>query len=212
MEFFEQCCPKYFGKYKSFSHWFKGTKPNRDVCDYYDENKIEFQKINENKSTDIHLQQIAEQMYDLYNEIEAVELKSGEWHLPFKSKIDYWKLGEATSNYYIKDNPSEVVNIPKWELKISTALLSNPTETDYQKLIEIHDQLVKDNELDTFVHCARVMSDEEYNSLIRGKISYIDNIDYITLNEDNSSNDILGWSDNYKGFISYKNIIENEIK
>ena len=30
-------------------------------------------------------------------------------------------------------------------------------ETDYSKLGEIHDQLIKNNELDTFVHCARVI-------------------------------------------------------
>lgn len=171
-EFFDKCCPKYYfqigehicySKKKWDEFWYK---------EFPETSYKKWENINQNKTTDIHLQQIAEQMYDLYNESEPFELKEGEYHIPFKNEIDYLKLGEATSKYYVEDNPSEVVNVPKWELKISTTLISNPTETDYFKLIQIHDQLVKDNELDTFVHCEKVMDNKEYFDFFRGNKEY----------------------------------------
>lgn len=63
---------------------------------------------------------------------------------------------------------------------------------------------IEKNELDTFVHCARVMTDEEYNGYVKGKMP----------NKTNHSiqvptKDMFGYCDNYRGFISYKNIIKN---
>lgn len=187
-EFFGRVCPRY--SYESSVGYVFLIK---DTLQLWDKNYSDNTIINKNKTTDPHLQQIAEQMYDLYNESVAVELKEGGYHIPFYDDI-------IDSIGYRNRYKLSLV-------KISTASISNPQETDYSKLIEIHDKLVKGNELDTFVHCARVMSDDEYKTFIKGKArSY--NLIANQINFDDIAH--LGWCDNFKGFISYKNLIKNE--
>lgn len=197
-EFFDKCCPKYKEPLTNNIYWSKkklyqmefttNTKPLLDDLD----NGVFFEKINQNKITPQLLQELAEEMYDKYYYSKAIELKEGDWHIPYNNNNDLFinyemeHLNELSSKERIK-----------MELRLATALISNPQETDYYKLLEIYDQLLEDNELDTFAHCARVMNDEEYENSIKSdyrKYSDIKN----------------GWCESYKGFISYKNIIENE--
>jgi len=257
MEFFDKCCPKYsFAHTKitidgiKYNSWndikkIKGLEDKifqEDLDDYTDSDKL---RCNQNKTTDIHLQQIAEEMYDLYNESEVVELKEHEWHLPNYSiiksityKLDYddYIKNELYKKYStaLISNPNNTdftwicnecntsnltSSVSEYEINkgshscINCGCMEFHKETDYSKLIEIHDQLIKNNELDTFVHCARVMCKDEYNAHIKGKfdINYADTTydDYKIINA-GSTLDSFGWCDSFKGFISYKNIIENE--
>ncbi len=184
-KFFEKCCPKYF--------------INKDIPPWGIE-----KKVNQNKTTPQPLQELAEEMYDLYNESEAVELKEGEWHLPSEEVVVY-ELVDDSGGVPDRYNEMEIQErFDDFSIAISVTLLSNPNETDYNELIQIHDQLIENNELDTFVHCARVMTDEEYNGYVKGKMP----------NKTNHSiqvptKDMFGYCDNYRGFISYKNIIKN---
>ncbi len=204
MEFFDKVCPKYefeipLSNYDNTA-WDKQLfKSKKSIPVSKDDNKILWDKINQNKKTDIRLQAIAEQMYDAYNESEAIELRSGEWHLPYKFTDD--ELLECTVNKAegLSNTYYQVTDCRDYPQYLAIGKINNSSITDCRVLKQIYDQLVKDNELDTFVHCARVMSEDEYNTYFKGK-RYSGNDDLLKG---------FGICDSYKGFINYKNIIEN---
>ena len=69
-------------------------------------------------------------------------------------------------------------------------------EIDYEKDIALHDQLLSAKHASPFEHCCRVLTEEEYNTL--GKIVLHSENEYIFEN---------GWVDNFKGFISYRRML-----
>lgn len=96
-------------------------------------------------------------------------------------------------------------------LKISTARcvrLSYMTfdgEIDYEKDIQLHDKLLANGHMSPFEHCARAMSNEEYRTFIRGRCEVnpiSEEVISPVLNE--------GWCNNFKGFINYRYILENQ--
>jgi thymidylate synthase ThyX len=190
--FFDLRCPDY--RTHNEGARFKSKK---DYLKYFPESK-EMQNdnlfwLNINKSpADIHIQAIAEFMYDAYNESIPKQLQAGEWHIPnFGHKWDDIKVYKL-SNYKLGDDLS-VINsaIEQTKIKISTAhnarisyktLGGNP-KIDYRADIKLHDRLLNENHMSPFEHACRAMSDEEY--------------------EKNN------WCRNFKGFISYRHIVEN---
>lgn len=170
---------------------------------------------------EIHIQALAEAMWDAINESTPKELQGGEWHIPFGDNIDENLL----NSYDDFDNQ---------KIKISTARcarLSYMTfegKIDYEKDIALHDQLLTNGHMSPFEHCARVMSDEEYYSFVRGEFPTTKDewgiVNYerypyifkamfgdepIGINPNNP--DIYGWCDNFRGFISYRHLIEKKL-
>jgi hypothetical protein len=84
-------------------------------------------------------------------------------------------------------------------------------EIDYEKDLKLHDTLLKSHHMSPFEHCARAMYDSEYQSYIKGKLT--------ELNPDRDFNENIeieeplheekGWCNNFKGFIQYRYLIEN---
>ena len=93
---------------------------------------------------------------------------------------------------------------------ISTAMAAHTSYTivggeavkSYEKWIELHDKLIAYDppHSSPMEHCARAMSDEEYYEFHKGRV--INNHFY-------SGN---GWCYNFKGFISYRYMIDNKIE
>lgn len=93
--FFELRCPKYeyYDMLTGNQQFFKSKK---DWLQYYNnkplpkakhiskipENDIEWLQINKGQA-EIHMQALAEAMWDAYNESTPKELKAGEYHIPF---------------------------------------------------------------------------------------------------------------------------------
>lgn len=153
---------------------------------------------------EIHIQALAESIWDAMNESIPKELKAGEWHIPFGDKIDYalhkWNFLPNITELWGKD-------MSEYGIKIATARcarLSYMTfdgEIDYEKDIKLHDQLIGPPfHASPFEHCARAMSEEEYDRFFKGEIpnSFVNNPNG------------LGWCNNFRGFISYRYLIENE--
>lgn len=218
--FFALRCPQYsFGKNTDNPKLWKSRKDAiKDFPDWETRNDFFWSSIN-NSQAEIHMQALAEAMYDAYNESTPKELKPEEWHIPFGDNIDITtksKIVSQENNRLIEkyDNPMSF-SLPTIDLrdlieplkvKISTARcarLSYMTfdgKIDYEKDIELHDKLLISKHASPFEHCCRAMTDLEYHTFIKGKIE-----------EDESKNnpDIYGWSDNLRGFISYRHLIEN---
>ena len=201
--FFELRCPRYY--FEPENLYFKSRKDfggKYHECFDSDEfvNWTEEQWLGINQSqAEIHIQKIAEMMWDVYNESIPKELEAGEWHIPFGDKIDYaldkWNFLPNTIELWGKD-------MSEYGIKVSTARcarLSYMTfdgEIDYEKDIKLHDQLLESHHASPFEHCCRVLTEEEYNIL--GKM---------ILHPKNGYVFEKGWVDNFKGFISYRRIL-----
>ena len=105
-----------------------------------------------------------------------------------------------TSPFYTKDVQEETHS--RLKLKISTARcarLSYMTfdgEIDYEKDIELHDRLLADGHASPFEHVSRCLTEKEYNTL--GKM-ILDPVKGYIFEK--------GWVDNFKGFVSYRRIL-----
>ena len=165
---------------------------------------------------EIHIQALAEAMWDSQNESTPKQLKAGEWHIPFGDKIDYalhkWNFLPNITELWGKD-------MSEYGIKIATARaarLSYMTfdgEINYEKDIALHDQLLASGHYSPFEHCARAMSNEEYVSFIKGEIDTIetDNTnpgDFVAYNKVWNSDKEAGWCNNFKGFIQYRYLLE----
>ena len=214
--FFELRCPQYqdiYVKnkyYKSWKKYLQHIEDNQTLN--YAKNLDTIGKLKENKgAADIHIMDLAEKMYDAYNEYEFKELKEGEWHIPFGDNINEEILFDTLVNLPILEgelaSPIFDTDIIDNKIKIATArcarisyktLGDNPV-IDYEKDIKLHDDLLAMKHFSTFEHCAKVMNKDEYFNHIKTEKEVNEKI-----------HNIYGWSRNFKGFQQYREIIENE--
>lgn len=238
--FFELRCPKY----KEITHqglrYYKSKKDLLEDWDEYKESDLNWYRINQSQA-EIHIQALAEAMWDAKNENEPVELKAGEWHIPFGDRFEgaeihglYEKYRlhspEVALRFNLNEYDQDIVG--NWKIKIATARcarLSYMTfdgEIDYEKDIKLHDMLLKSKHLSPFEHCAKVISDEEYDSFIKGyHLNDIDAnikdsedkdvyINWIPTSKEGVKHHMLidkGWCNNFRGFIPYRYLIENNL-
>lgn len=208
--FFELRCPNYEFRYsddtaskifksrKDCSEWYKDEFSTEDSPYNTD---LEWLSINKGQA-EIHMMDLAEKIYDAFNESTHKQLKPGEWHIPFESKIDYSKFMEGKME--TQDMRGQIQRRNDFKVKVSTAMAARTSytvvgdekEVDYSKMIELHDRLISQNppHSSPMEHCGLAMSDEEYN------------ITYGAKAENSKGN---GWCRNFKGFIPYRHLIEN---
>jgi len=206
--FFELRCPRYINGYdeefKSRKDYLNGTAEP----EMYPKTEEQWWTISKSQA-EIHIQALAESMWDAMHESIPNQLEAGEWHIPFGDKIDYalhkWRFLLEIEDLWGKD-------MSEYGIKVSTARcarLSYMTfdgEIDYEKDIKLHDKLLLDRHASPFEHCARAMHNQEYKEFIKGKVyRELENHNYIEIPENTE-----GWCNNFKGFIPYRYLIENE--
>jgi thymidylate synthase ThyX len=181
---------------------------------------LDWLQINKSQA-DIHIQAIAELMWDAMNESTPKQLQAGEWHIPFGDNFNEDKVAELYYEVINNDRPhSHISSIEETKIKIATArcarisyetLGENP-KIDYEADIRLHDMLAESGHWSPFEHVARAMSDEEYDTFFRGRIYVNQNEpDYKEQNEFYRNNG-SGRCRNFRGFIQYRHLIEkNEI-
>lgn len=211
--FFELRCPKYKDSlneiYKSKKDYLEKTleedqyKPNIDL-DWY--------LINESQA-EIHIQALAEAMWDAMNENTPKELKAGEWHIPFGDKIVEDDLLPIL--YKVNATPGEM-DFQKVKIAIARcARLSYMTfdgEIDYEKDIKLHDTLLESHHMSPFEHCARAMNFHEYGEFYKGRLcveNFLIKNKEVTYLVGSGNDEDHGWCNNFKGFIQYRYLIEN---
>lgn len=195
-------------------------KSKKDVIEIYEDiedvykTDLDWLKLNKGQA-EIHIMDLAEKIYDAMTESTPKQLEAGEWHIPFEDKINIEDL-IIKNNYDNIDLWEEAVN--KAKVKISTAMAARTSYTvvgdekefTYEQQIALHDRMANQVPFHAspFEHCARAMSDEEYNHFIRGEfIVTHSEPEYEDLGEFPES--AKGWCRNYKGFIQYREILEN---
>lgn len=180
---------------------------------------LDWLQINKGQS-EIHMMALAEAMYDAMNESTPKQLQAGDWHIPFGEKLEekiLVNLKDKNGNDLISDatynlrksNNTYYKELELLKIKIATARCARVSytvvgeegkEPNFEKDIELHDTLATSGHWSPFEHCARAMSDEEYNSFIKGDTNN-DGVDFKTT---------LGWCNNFRGFIQYRYLIENQ--
>ena len=204
--FFSLRCPKYHTPVSGEGFYFRSKKDcmanhsnPENLSKLENMTDLEWLQINDSQA-EIHIQKMAEMMWDCYNQSKPKTLQAGEWHIPYGDNLDpaslpYWEEFVPNAN-----------NIDLSLIKIATAraarisytTLGDNPKIDYEADIKLHDRLLESKHLSCFEHCAKAMSDEEYQNFRKG---------YTTAS---FSGETRGWANNYRGFIQYRYLIENQ--
>ncbi len=94
--------------------------------------------------------------------------------------------------------------------RTSYTVVGDEKEIDYNTLIKVHDKCLEMKHSSVFEHCTRAMNDVEYETYIKGicykhSVSFAGN--YLKADSEKSK----GWCRNYKGFIQYREFVENNL-
>ena len=152
---------------------------------------------------EIHIMDLAEKIYDCIQESVPKQLKN-EWHIPFEDKIN-----ELYPNLTLED-----------KIKVSVGMAANTSYTivgdgsiiTLEKATRIHDKCKELSHSSVFEHCARAMSDEEYECFLKGEREINKNANHWSDVEYFYDYDkIFGWCNNFKGFIPYRYFIDNNL-
>jgi hypothetical protein len=209
--FFNLRCPQY--KLNTEVDIFRSKK---DFIKFYDLEKshsnksdLEWLKINKSQA-DIHIQAIAELMWDAYNESKPKQLEAGQWHIPFEDKILMSILDQqeiATKFTHIKSKEVLKLKIATgMAARVSYTIVGDEKEVSYETLINIHDKMLEavPFHASPFEHCAKAMSDSEYKRF--GKVKPHSTLKEGKYNAGTSTES--GWCRNFRGFIQYRELIE----
>lgn len=169
------------------------------------------ERLTHNKGQgEIHIMDLAEKMWDAMNESIPKQLKAGEWHIPYESEI--FRNFEYNKIESLMDTPSEEIIMNR--VKISTGKAARASyisfgdekEVSYETLIGIHDKMLEARPFHAspFEHCAQTMTDKEYEGYMKGIPENRSSGLYIL------TEDMKGWSRNFRGFKQYREIIEIE--
>ena len=198
--FFNLRCPSYLHEGSNTVYKSKKDYQNREFEDFqipFDNDtatNIDWLQINKGQA-EIHMMMLSEKIYDVIQESVPKKLKEKEWHIPFGNKIlfDNGEGKQAITTFNL-DNEQITTAV-----KISTAMAARTSYTvvgeekdiDYQKMIELHDRLLTQDppHSSPMEHCCLCVSEEEYNNSFKGVEK--------------------GWFRNYRGFKSYREIVES---
>lgn len=194
--FFELRCPLYFGRYRSW----------KDAC--VENNALDpeadiITKLEANESAaEIHIQQLAELMWDEFNSQTPVMLEPGEWHTPLVNKTDLIdELKETHEEVY-----QEVIT--NSAVCVSTARAARGSYGKWEgKTIkedkDLHDSLRQQKHWSPFSHPCKCPTEEEYYVYSDTKYRGIDNKGK-PIHEP-------GWYSEVHGFMPYRYLIERKL-
>jgi len=218
--FFNLRCPQYVmgnGIFKSAIDLSKAT--GRDW------NIEELRNINKGQA-EIHIMDLAEKIYDAYNESTPKVLKAEEWHIPFENKLPTLKVAYTDDGLDYKEKcttEDKVFMSVAMAARTSYTVVGEEKELNAHALIGLHDRLLAWDppHSSPLEHCARAMSEDEYRGNIKGKINLINDREFqtefaamtgYTPLSGACEEKALGWCNNFKGFIPYRYIVDNVTK
>jgi len=154
---------------------------------------------------EIHIQDLAYKMLEVYNASIPKLLKAGEWHIPFGDNIHDPRIFKILYDEFGRDrfesgtdNPVLQPDFSKafWDIKIkvSTARCARISynnfegKDDYVVDIKLYDRLLSSGHMSPMEHCAYAMTEFEYDDQIGP------------------------WCGNFKGFVQLRKTISGENK
>ena len=186
--------------YKSWKELSKEFEENGDY-DLLEFSQLERLKNNKGQA-EIHIMDLAEKIYDEYQNSVPLQLKENQWHIPMISDLESLKL---STDDQIKLSVGRAANT-------SYTVVGDGKELTLEQAIKIHNKCKELNHSSVFEHCARAMSDEEYECFLKGEREINKNANHWSDVEYFYDYDkIFGWCNNLKGFIPYRYMIDNNL-
>lgn len=186
--FFNLRCPRYHysGKVYRSKEDVRKAFPTASITEQ------DFLEMNKS-SAEIHIQQVAEAMWDEYNTFSYSKLQPGEWHLPLVNT-------KAVRNY-VQD---EKLDYHTTAAKVSVARAARGSYGKWEgKTIEedikLHDKLFIDRHESPFSHPCKCPTKYEYEELSDTKFRGA------------GSPRELGWYSEIHGFIPYRYMVERNM-
>ena len=176
---------------------------------------LDWLQINKGKA-EIHMMTLSEKIYDAIQESVPKKLKENEWHIPFRDKMNDEKIEDLLRGPYRASYIRHEGDLQQAKVEIATARCARLSYMtfdgiiDYEKDIKLHDSLLESHHMSPFEHCARAMSTDEYFEFAKGKLLVKDGYGDGDSLEQDLDNSTEGWCRNFKGFISYRHIIETQ--
>ena len=167
-----------------------------------------FFSLRAHEAAEIHIQDLAYKMLEAYNAGTPKQLQPGEWHIPFGDQMDMDRIFALNLKDGDVESPSWYKGIAELKLKIATARCARISyntfegKDDYEADIKLHDRLASSGHWSPFEHCAKAMTESEYD-----RLGY------------NLSGDTIGctpylsepgWCGNFRGFIQYRKTFAQE--
>jgi hypothetical protein len=203
--FFELRCPDYVFNDEDKDFHFKSKK---DAIKYFKEDEVveyetgdvklkdltTLQWLGVNKGqAEIHMMELAEQMYDAYNESVPQKLKAGEYHVPYDEELLDLAAKCAGEGFSYMD----IIKASTGKCaRTSYLTVGDDKSPSIETLVGIHDKMVNavPKHSSPMEHIAKVMTDEEYYLFSKGM--------------DGQKDHEHGWCLNYRGFMQYRYILE----
>jgi hypothetical protein len=206
--FFNLRCPQYeYGglTFKSQKDCYNNFLINHpEDLPYLPTTQIEWLKINKGQA-EIHIMDLAEKIYDAYNESTPKVLKAGEWHIPFEDKLPTLKVAYTDDGLDYKEKcttEDKVFMSVAMAARTSYTVVGEEKELNPHALIGLHDRLLAQDppHSSPLEHCARAMSEVEYTAACSTGLS----------RKGFDGKAMYGWCNNLKGFVPYRYMVDNE--
>lgn len=156
-----------------------------------------FFTLRQHEDAEIHIQELANRMYEAWSKSSPIHLNEGEWHIPYQYELikEFRKLKESPQI-------SDVIAAATGKVaRISYTTF--PDEKPLDSYLRIHDHMLnaKPFHASAFEHVHRNMTQEEY---MDHSLSFYKKVDGNVKKYTE-----LGWSRNTRGSLSYRTLIEN---
>lgn len=224
--FFDLRCPKYSMVSDSgVESLFRSRKEYLDFLSTHDHQQslqwtdLQWRQINKSQA-EIHIQEIAEMLWDVFVNHPLLEINSGDWHIPFGDNIDESELDCGFDHEFrrsdIEENVIEIATARCARLSYKT--LGNNPKIDYKADIALHDDLLEYRHMSPFEHCLRAMTVDEYHTHTKSYLTTTlteriekeieSNMSMVDLKHGIYKVTEFGWCRNFRGFIPYREIAE----
>jgi hypothetical protein len=181
---------------------FWDTEGKKNFDDY---SEVDWLKLNTGQA-EIHMMALAEAMYDAMQESSPKLLLAGEWHIPYRDKINICELeAELGVSIPLEQSESAIIQIATgMAARVSYTAVGNEKDKPYSSLIGIHDKMktAVPFHASPFEHSARAMTNHEYWNYSFTKPPK-------EIPEPRESD--FGRCKNFKGFIQYREILEKTL-
>jgi len=180
--FFNLRCPKYTsdkGEVFKSRKDFIAAKNNVEEGFHYPSSDRGWRNINKS-GAEIHMQALAEAMWNAYNESVPLELRAGEWHIPYYPTFDEVLKSFPYSGAYFDGSGTHDPNmadfINQQQIKVSCArcarlsyqTLGDDPKIDLLKDVELYNNLVTSGHASPTEHCAMACDDSSMYGNFRG--------------------------------------------